>query len=50
VFDVIPAYTTGPPTYWHQSREGTGGNTFKTVEYWITGTANDKFVGRFTQT
>ena len=50
VFDVIPAYASGAPTYWHQSREGTGGNTYKTSEYWIAGTQNNQFIARFTQT
>lgn len=50
VMDIIPAYASGAPSYIHQSREGTGANTYKTSEYWIYGTANDKFVARYTQT
>lgn len=50
VFDVIPALASGAPTYWHQSREGTGGNTYKTSEFWIAGTNGNTFVARFTQT
>ena len=50
VFDIIPIYASGAPGYTHQSREGTGANTYKTSEYWIAGTQNDQFVARYTQT
>ena len=48
VFDVIPIWTgAGTMPYYHQSVSGDRFNPFKTSEYWLSGTANDTFIARF---
>jgi len=47
VFDVIDAQVTASqPTYWHYPPVVGAGATYKTSEYWVAGTATDKFVAR----
>lgn len=47
VFDVIaPPAAATQPTYWHETPTVGSGAIYKTSEYWLAGTAADKFVAR----
>lgn len=50
VFDVIAQIaSTAEPTYWHDSFPTDNSDSYFTSQYWISGTAGNTFVARFTQ-
>jgi hypothetical protein len=48
LFDIMgPETNPGQPTYWHNPPSLGAGGGYKTSEYWIEGTAGDKFMARY---